>query len=398
MAQHNLISISNSEASWFAISLAIPSYFITLIGTAPVLQGCFYLIYLLGIFFIWQRRQQDRYSLFFMISTLIFFLVWIIPNVVTLNSGRLESEMLSLPILIYHAVIFFVVILWARSWSMDQKNFQNSFQQCCQTLLILLTPLVTLIVLETLRLTFEFPDRRPDPFNYRHLNGEIILMFCLAGLAMNNKGLKLVVLLVTISSLSLMENRGGLLSVGIIIGFMLTIKILNKLNAKQILYFLGVISLLIFLFYEQAYKFIDYFFLLEHKSRGLGTGVTHRLPVWMETWQEIQRVPWTGVGFWVSPYPYGEFGYQGQGAVHNIFLRLWVENGTILLLVVMTILISTVIQIERKKLHWHRMAFWSILAYYFFIPRHLTLNPLSILLYWTIVQALCLPSKKGGNK
>jgi len=117
----------------------------------------------------------------------------------------------------------------------------------------------------------------------------------------------------------------------------------------------------------------------------------------METWHEIKRVPWTGVGFWVSPYPYGDHFNPGK-AVHNIFLRLWVENGTGLFLVVMVILITTAIQIEVKKLHWHRMAFWSILAYYVFIPRHLTLNPLSIMLYWTIIQALCLPTIKKIDK
>jgi O-antigen ligase len=254
-----------------------------------------------------------------------------------------------------------------------------------------------LILLESLRLTFEFPDRRPDPFNYRHLNGEVLLMFCLAGLAMSNKGLKLAVLLATILGLILIENRGGLLSVAIIVGFTFIFNIFNKLNTKQILISLAIALLLSLLFYQQLFKLVDYFFLLEHKSRGLGTGFTQRLPVWIDTWQEIQRVPWTGVGFWVSPYPYGEYGNPGR-AVHNIFLRLWVENGTPLFVFIVTLLMVTAIQIERKHLPWQRMAFWSILIYYFFIPRHLTLNPLSILLYWTIIQALCLPTIKKIDK
>lgn len=397
MTNNNLITIPNNEVSWIAISLAIPSYLIVLIGTAPILQGVFYLIYLIGLFFIWQRRQQENHSTIFIVTSLIFLTAWIAPNLVTKFSGRIESDTLSLPTLIYHVVVLSVVVWWAHSWSISQKNYFNSWQQCGRTLLLLLTPLVVLILVETMRLKLEFPNNRPDPFNYRHLNGEVWLMFCLAGLAMSSKWLKLAVLLVTILGLSLIENRGGLLSVGIIIGFMSTVKILNKWNAKQILSIFGVTVLLSFLFYAQIYKFLDYFFLLEHQSRGLGTGFTQRLPVWMETWQEIQRVPWTGVGFWVSPYPYGEHLSPG-GAVHNIFLRLWVENGTALLAVVAIILMAAAIQIERKKLHWHRMAFWSILVYYFFIPRHLTLNPLSIFLYWTIVQACCLPTIKKIDK
>lgn len=47
----DLIRIPNNESTWLAIALAVPSYLITLIGTEPLLQGFFYLTYLIGIFF-----------------------------------------------------------------------------------------------------------------------------------------------------------------------------------------------------------------------------------------------------------------------------------------------------------------------------------------------------------
>ena len=215
-------------------------------------------------------------------------------------------------------------------------------------------------------------------------------MFVLAAMALPNRWLKVTSLVISILTLHLIENRGGLLSVGVVIGLLFAVKLLQQLGWKKFL--LLTISLigLAFFFREQLFNLFDYFFLLENRFRGLGTGFTQRLPVWIDTWQEIQRVPWTGVGFWVSPYPYGEYGNPGR-AVHNIFLRLWVENGTPLFVFTIALLMVTAIQIERKHLPWQRMAFWSILIYYFFIPRHLTLNPLSILLYWTIIQALCLP-------
>lgn len=397
MTKDNLITIPNNEASWIAISFAIPSYLIVLIGTAPILQGVFYLIYLIGIFYIWQRRQQENYSTIFIVTSLIFLSAWIVPNLVTKFSGRLESEILSLHILIYHVVVLSVAICWARSWSKSQKNYFNSWQQSCRMLLLLITPLIVLILVETMRLKLEFPNNRPDPFNYRHLIGEILLMFCLAGFAISGRHLRLIVLAATIVTLTLIENRGGLLSVGIIVSLYLLMKTLNTVSIKKIMIGLFVFILLGYLFYDQLYKLIDFFFMLENRGRGLNSGFTNRLPVWIETWHEIQRVPWTGVGFWVSPYPYGEH-LNPSRAVHNIFLRLWVENGTWLFLVIMTILITTAVQIERKKLYWHRMTFWSILAYYFFIPRHLTLNPLSIMLYWTIIQALCLPTIKKIDK
>ena len=393
MKATNLISIPNTEQSWLAMALAIPCYLIVLIGTSPILQGCFYLMYLIGLYFIWSRRQEHQFSTSFILTAIIFLLLWVAPNLVTKTSGRLESDMLSLPILIYHVTILSVILLWTRSWITRQKQPHQTWKACCQTLWLCLAPLVILILIESLRLTFEFPDRRPDPFSYRHLNGEVVLMFVLAAMALPNRWLKVTSLVISILTLHLIENRGGLLSVGVVIGLLFAVKLLQQLGWKKFL--LLTISLigLAFFFREQLFNLFDYFFLLENRFRGLGTGFTQRLPVWIDTWQEIQRVPWTGVGFWVSPYPYGEYGNPGR-AVHNIFLRLWVENGTPLFVFTIALLMVTAIQIERKHLPWQRMAFWSILIYYFFIPRHLTLNPLSILLYWTIIQALCLPGNR----
>jgi len=399
MKATNLITIPNTEQSWLALVLAIPCYLIVLIGTSPVLQGCFYLMYLVGLYFIWSRRQQHQFSASFILTAIIFLLLWVAPNLVTKTSGRLESDMLSLPILIYHVTILSVVLLWARSWTVRQNQPHRTWQACCQTLWVCLVPLVILILIESLRLVFEYPNRAspPNPFNYRHLNGEVVLMFVLAAMALPSRWLKAISLIISILTLHLIENRGGLLSVGVVIGLLFAVKLLQQHGWKRSLLFAITLVGLTFFFREQLFNLVDYFFLLEHRSRGLGTGFTQRLPVWIDTWQEIQRVPWTGVGFWVSPYPYGEYGNPGV-AVHNIFLRLWVENGTPLFVFTIALLMVTAIQIERKNLPWQRMAFWSILIYYFFIPRHLTLNPLSILLYWTIMQALCFLGKKSRTK
>ena len=62
MRELNLVTIPNNEAGWMAISLAIPSFFIVLIGTAPLMQGLFYLVYTVGFWYLWQHRGADRYS------------------------------------------------------------------------------------------------------------------------------------------------------------------------------------------------------------------------------------------------------------------------------------------------------------------------------------------------
>ena len=389
----DLIRIRNTEASWIALILAIPSYLIVLIGTSAVLQGCFYLLYLVGLGFVWQRQQQLHLSPKFVLTTLIFFSAWIIPNLYVVRSGRLESELLSLPVLFYHVTILFLVVLWFRSWTMSTSRPRQLVQDLARPLVILLSPLVVLILIETLRLKLQFPDQRPDPFNYRHLNGEVILMFVLAAVAMPGRWIKIGAVILAVGCLTLIENRGGLLSVAIVVSCLLALSIKRRLTWKYILLAALGIATLLFIFQEPLYEFVDFFFLLEHQSRGLGTGLTYRLPVWVEAWHEIQRVPWTGVGFWVSPFPFIPFGeHVNPGrAVHNAFLRLWVENGTVLFAVTLSILLLTAVQIERKALSWQRMVFYSILAYYFFIPRHLTLNPLSMLLYLVILQALCLP-------
>lgn len=389
----SLVNIKNNESSWIALALAVPSYLIVLIGTTPVLQGIFYLLYLIGLGFVWQRRQQLQLSLMFVTTTLIFFCAWIIPNLYVVRSGRLESEMLSLPVLFYHVTILSMVVLWFRSWTMSVSRPRQLIQDLAHPLTILLTPLVLLILIEALRLKLQFPDKLPEPFNYRHLSGEVILMFVLAAVAMPGRWIKIVAIILAVGCLTLIENRGGLLSVAIVVSCLLALSINRRLTWRHLLLAALGITMLLFIFQEPLYQFVDFFFFLEHQSRGLGTGFTQRLPVWVEAWHEIQRVPWTGVGFWVSPFPFIPFGeHVNPGrAVHNAFLRLWVENGTVLFAVTLSILLLTAVQIERKALSWQRMAFYSILAYYFFIPRHLTLNPLSMLLYLVILQALCLP-------
>jgi O-antigen ligase len=392
MFKDNLLSIKNNESSWIAITLAIPTYLIVLIGTTPILQGCFYLMYLIGLYFIWSRRQERQFTTSFILTSIIFLLLWVVPNIVTKTSGRLESDMLSMPILIYHVIILSAVLAWARSWIIRQKQPHQAWEACCQTLWVCLSPLVILILIESLRLKFEFPAQRPEPFSYRHLIGEVVLMFILMAIALPSRWLKVTSLIISILILHLIENRGGLLSMGVVIGLLLTVKLFQQLGWKKCLVLAILVIGSAYIFFVQIYNLIDYFFLLEHQSRGLGSGFTHRLPVWIDTWHEIQRVPWTGVGFWVSPYPYWQFN-QIEHAVHNIFLRILVENGAPLFIFIVALLGLTAIQIERKKLPLHRMAFWGILIYYFFIPRHLTLNPLSFLLYWTIIQALSLPLK-----
>ena len=396
MRELNLVTIPNNEAGWMAIALAIPSFFIVLIGTAPLMQGLFYLVYTVGFWYLWQHRGVDRYSSQFMFFGILFLVTWIAPNIITKTSGRLESEMLSLPVLIYHGFMLPLMLLWFRSWTLRSQQPGADLQSFCKTLLVLLTPLVALILIESLRLKIQLPDHRPDPFNYRHLTGEGLLMFLLVGLAVPGRFIKGMVVVTTIVSLILIENRGGLLSTAIILGLFTSNKMIQCMGYKRVLIALLASGVIVFVCWPIVYRLLDYFFLLEDSARGLGTGLTQRMPIWIDTWQEIQRVPWTGVGFWVSPYPYGEVAADTQ--VHNAFLRLWVENGSALFIFITGVLLTAAIQIERKGLHWHRMALISILAYYFFIPRHLTLNPLSILLYLTIMQALCLPMKKQRNQ
>jgi hypothetical protein len=57
--------------------------------------------------------------------------------------------------------------------------------------------------------------------------------------------------------------------------------------------------------------------------------------------------------------------------IHNLFLRIWVENGTPLFLFVFTILGLTAWRIETYQITLERAVFWTIIFAYFFIPRHI---------------------------
>ena len=389
----HLIQIRNNESSWMALSLAIPTYLIVLIGTSSFLQGVFYLVYLIGLLFIWKNRTRQYISIQFVLTSFVFLIAWIAPNMMTYSSGRLESSMLSLPVLFYHVVVLTIILLWQRSWTLNVNSPKKSIQELSRTLLILVTPLVILIIIESVRLKIIFPMERPNPFQYRHLNGEVFLMFVLVAMGMSRWWVKWAAIVTAAVGLILIQNRGGLLSLGIIVVLYGLGYVYKRLTICKLLSAFLVLGLATFIFYQQLYRLFDIFFLLDDTSRGLGSGFTGRMPVWIEAWHEIQRVPWTGVGFWVSPFPF--YSVSPDTAVHNAFLRIWVENGTVLFLLIIGILTVSAIQIERKKLNWHRLGFYSILVYYFFLPRHLTLNPLSIMLYLIIMQALCLPWKRN---
>ena len=383
----DLIRILNDESTWLAIALAAPSYLITLIGTEPILQGFFYLTYLIGLYFLNTNNNLKYFSKNFIIFCLLFFLSWFVPNIITFFSGRIESEFLSLPTLFYHIFIFFILIFWFRSWNLSQNDIihrQNNFQN---TLFVLISPLIILILIEAINLKLKFPNIRPDPFNYRHLTGEIILIFFLASLRLNSRALKLVAFLISLFILNIIENRSGLLAIFIGSILFFANKFIMKYEIKRFLILLASIILFTVFLYDYFLIILDYFFLIDSKARGLYSGMSQRLPIWIDAWNEFLRVPWTGVGFWVSPFPFVN-GNLPEFNVHNSYLRILVENGAVLFIVILFTLIFTAFQIEKKQLLWHRCAFYSILIYYIFIPRHITLNPLSVLLYFVIIQSI----------
>jgi O-antigen ligase len=145
----------------------------------------------------------------------------------------------------------------------------------------------------------------------------------------------------------------------------------------------------LFFLWDYLWAVIDYIFLISNKGRGIDSGLSSRIPIWHVAWNEIANHPWTGIGFFVRPNPWIDPNNVNLH-VHNAFLRLWVENGTALFTLVMFVIMGAVYQTYQKRLLWDGAVLLSICFYYFFYPRHLTLNPMSIMLYLVLVRAFVL--------
>jgi len=132
-------------------------------------------------------------------------------------------------------------------------------------------------------------------------------------------------------------------------------------------------------------------------------GIAGRGQVWELAMNLIIEHPFQGIGFWVNPMGYSIPENFALGTtldhpalvIHNAFIRIAAENGLLLLMMVLIIIFLTCFRLIRLKKFKDLALIVSILFFLFFGTRHLTLNLMNILLYYTLIRSLSIDSKNS---
>ena len=391
--------VFHAQLEWIvAFALTIPTYIIFFIGKEPFMQGLAFMLYLIPITIVLVRNGIPRLSLKFWVTWLFFCALWVIPSVINSMSSRLESDLVSLPILFYHVLVITAIVIFFKAYCEKTKSINQDL--LLRSILWVLIPMVLLIFCKTLYLDF-MTDKRPFPFGiHPNVNAEIIFTFLLVSLRIHNNFIKMIAITIAVGTCYLLESRGGLIScyIALIVTYVLP-WILAKINWKVSILFFGICLLVSFLFVYEIVSLVESFLMLDVRTKD----IAGRGQVWQLAMNSIIENPFQGIGFWVNPMGYSIPEHFPSWAsldrpglvIHNAFIRIATENGVLLLIMVMIIIFLACSRLIKLKKFKDLALIVSILFFLFFATRHLTLNLMNILLYYTLIRSLSIDSKKS---
>ncbi len=390
--------VFHAPLEWIvAFALTVPTYIIFFIGKEPLMQGLAFTLYLIPIAIVLVRNGIPRLSVKFWVTWLLFCALWVIPSVINSMSARLESDLVSLPILFYHVAIMTAIVIFFKAYCDKTQSLNQDL--LLRSIFWVLIPMVLLIFCKTLYLDF-MSDKRPFPFGiHPNVNVEIIFTFLLVSLRIPSNFIKIIAVVIAVATCYLLESRGGLIScyIALIITYILP-WILPKINWKVSILFLGSSLLMGFLFFNQIVSFVESFLMLDGRTKD----IAGRGQMWQLAMNSIIENPFQGIGFWVNPMGYSiPEHFQADAlnhdafVIHNAFLRIATENGVLLLIMVLIIIFLACSRLIKLKKFKDLALIVSILFFLFFATRHLTLNLMNILLYYTLIRSLSIDSKNS---
>ena len=361
------------------------------------MQGLAFTLYLIPIAIVLVRNGIPRLSVKFWVTWLLFCALWVIPSVINSMSARLESDLVSLPILFYHVAIMTAIVIFFKAYCDKTQSLNQDL--LLRSIFWVLIPMVLLIFCKTLYLDF-MSDKRPSPFGiHPNVNAEIIFTFLLVSLRIPGNFIKIIAVVIAVVTCYLLESRGGLIScyIALIITYILP-WILPKINWKVSILFLGSCLLISFLFFTQIVSFVESFLMMDGRTKD----IAGRGQMWQLAMNSIIENPFQGIGFWVNPmgysvpehFPWWSLNHDVY-VIHNAFLRIATENGVLLVIMVLIIIFLACFRLIRLKKFKDLALLVSILFFLFFATRHLTLNLMNILLYYTLIRSLSIDSKKS---
>ena len=374
-----------------ALLIALPAYVIFFIGKEPLMQGLAYACYPVALLLIFYQSKKINFSKKFMSFWLFFILAWCIPSLINSQSNQLESDLVRLDVLFVNVFYLTSILVTFMIWFKEDAIIR--FNSLLSELWLILMPMATLITLKSLYLFFIHNQTRPWPFNVDYgVASELLLVFTICSLVIKNNILKIASIAMCAIGLYILDTRSIYIPFYFLLFSILIFPHIKNFSLKG-----KLISLIIFLaliFFLQDFL-LDNFFKVTDAKRNFESGITGRLKVWLVAVESIQNNLWLGLGYWVDPAAYSlPASYPGSAfhhpsfVIHNAFLRIIVENGLLLGLLVIGLSLYSVLKAIKKKLIFELFLILSILFTLCFSTRHLTLNLLNLILYLAILGTL----------
>jgi O-antigen ligase len=383
----NLRAINKNSYEWWVVSLlALPVYFFILIDNHPYVQFVCYLGYFLALFATILSKKTLRIPKSFMIGWLFFLFLLFVPSYINYYSGRLESELINLPViavkLFLLTSILFVIIDWVTTLKPSQSfDFYRK-------LFIVIAPLSVVLILAILVPRLLYPDdiNYPTPYGMHHnYLGEILILFILLATQLKEVFLKYLALFFGLLAVFYLSSRGTLLGVLVGLFFILIWPSIKKYPKQSLIVTCLLIASLPFT-YSLIYELVDTLFLISSNTRGFEGGITGRWDQYLRAISLIKDHWLLGVGFDAS-IPFNFMG-NGDYQIHNLFLRILAENGIGLFILVLAFISAAAINIERLNLNFERGCFYALIALMMFQPRHINLNLMCVFFYIIIIRSL----------
>lgn len=363
--------------------LVFPAYIDFFISKSPVWQGLAYLTYTvpLAILFMNSRVHLNLRQIGFW---LFFLSLWIVPSLINLNSGRLESDRIIIHALTAKLFFLTVIIIFAKSFFQHFK--EGDFSQLMVYILTAYLPMILIIFLESIDLSIACHFCRVKPFNnLAFFVSELFYLFIIVCLPLKNQSVKICLILLGFLGVIMVEGRAALIaSLIAIIIFVFYSKKSNKVFKILIVASLFLTLFALIFHFQFVVTIINDTFIYRYK--GNLESLSNRIHMYNLAIESIRHYPWLGIGFEVTP-SYYSFLNHNYNVVHNFILRIATENGLPVALVILAILTIAVVRMIRYRMPFELAFLVSFIIFNSFSTRHLSLNLMNVLLYIIIVKA-----------
>ena len=393
----NLRAINKDSYRWWVVSLlALPVYFFILIDNHPYAQFACYLGYLLALTVSFMAKKTFKIPISFILGWFLFLILLIVPSYINQSSGRLESEMINLPIITVKMFLLTSILCVMVDWAASVKP--NQTFDFYPKLFIVIAPMCIILILAILTPHILYPDKNyyKAPYGmHRNYLGETLILFTLLATQMRTAFVRYVSILFGLIAIFYISSRSALL--GSLVGLVLIIFVPSfKKHLKSGLIIVGLFILSLPFTYPLFYEIADFLFLLSAKNRGFEGGISGRWDEYLRAIELIRDHWLLGVGFDASiPFNFrGNEGFQ----IHNFLLRILTENGIGLFLFILGLMMVAAIRIERLDLNFERGCFYGLIAAMMFQPRHINLSLMSVFFYIILIRALYAQPSKGSKR